>query len=491
MVKIKALKVNIEGDYLKILYAASECVPFIKTGGLADVAGSLPKELKKLGVDIRVVLPKYSVIPELFLSQMVKLKEIQVYIGIKRMYLGIETLVYEGVTYYFIDNEELFKRDSIYSYPDDDIRFTFFNRAILEILPHIAFKPDIIHINDWHLGLVPLMYQAQYRHLPFYENIKTVLTIHNMRYQGWFDKKILPDLCGIDLKYFYNGTTRQHDQVNFLKTAILMSDYITTVSQSYVKEIQTPEYGEGLEYAVQMRHTHIKGILNGINTNLYNPKTDPSISVNYDINTFKNKYRNKEYLQEYFGLPKNDHTKIIGVVTRLTSQKGMDLIMNILDSLLENNIQFILLGTGEEYYETYFRDMEHKYPNQCRSYIGFDSTVAKLIFAGSDFLLIPSLFEPCGLTQMIAMRYGTIPIVRETGGLIDTVTPFNEYSITGDGFGFKNYCPNDLLNCINYALKITKNKTNLNYLIKSAMKKDFSWEYSASQYLKIYEEVIL
>ena len=432
---------------LKVLYVASEAVPFVKTGGLADVAGSLPKELKQKGVDVRVVIPKYSGIKEEYRNNMEHIYDGEINVSWRKKYLGIDRYDYKDVPFYFIDNQEYFYREGYYGYPDDVERFTFFCRAVLEMLPHIDFWPDIIHMNDWQTGLISVYLKLEHNEDVRYNKIKTVYTIHNLKYQGRFWKGYLPDVLGLDWKYFNNGDLEYFDDINFMKGAIVYSDKVTTVSRSYAKEIQDPYYGEGLEGMLQKRDADLSGIINGLDYEDYNPETDKYIFKNFDVhNAIAIKGDNKEQLQKKLGLPVNRKIPMIGMVTRLVEAKGLDLVTRILDELLEyENVQFVILGTGDRQYEDWFKGLVWRYPKKVSANIFFNNELAHQIYAASDLFLMPSQYEPCGIGQLIALRYGTVPIVRATGGLKDTVEAYNNYTQTGNGFSFNNYNAHELL----------------------------------------------
>ena len=407
---------------LKVLYVASEAVPFVKTGGLADVAGSLPKELKQKGVDVRVVIPKYSGIKEEYRNNMEHIYDGEINVSWRKKYLGIDRYDYKDVPFYFIDNQEYFYREGYYGYPDDVERFTFFCRAVLEMLPHIDFWPDVIHMNDWQTGLISVYLKLEHNEDVRYNKIKTVYTIHNLKYQGRFWKGYLPDVLGLDWKYFNNGDLEYFDDINFMKGAIVYSDKVTTVSRSYAKEIQDPYYGEGLEGMLQKRDADLSGIINGLDYEDYNPETDKYIFKNFDVhNAISIKGDNKEQLQKKLGLPVNRKIPMIGMVTRLVEAKGLDLVTRILDELFEyENVQFVILGTGDRQYEDWFKGLVWRYPKKVSANIFFNNELAHQIYAASDLFLMPSQYEPCGIGQLIALRYGTVPIVRATGGLKDT-----------------------------------------------------------------------
>ncbi|HHW36569.1 MAG TPA: glycogen synthase GlgA [Bacillales bacterium] len=471
---------------MNTLFVVSECVPFIKSGGLADVAGALPKELKKLGSDVRVIMPKYGAIGQQFKDKMEKMVELNVQLSWRNQYCGIEKLEYGGIVYYFIDNEYYFKRDTMYGHYDDGERFSYFCRAVLEAIPHLDFNPEILHCHDWHTGMVPFLLNAQYRHLKEYTDIRTIFTIHNLQFQGIFPREILGDLLNLDDSYF-NEQLEFYGCVNFMKAAIVSADLITTVSPTYMNEIQMPYYGEKLDGLLRSRHTALKGILNGIDADIYNPSGDPLIIQNYDQNSPENKVKNKLHLQKMFGLEENANTPLISIISRLTSQKGLDLVKRVFDEIIDHDIQFIVLGTGDTEFEDYFRIMEGLNRKKVRAYIGFNEELAHQIYAGSDLFLMPSKFEPCGLGQLIALRYGTIPIVRETGGLNDTVTSYDEKTQTGNGFTFKHFNAHDMLYTIRRALHFYNQKHVWETLIKTAMSHDYSWSQSAQKYNGMYK----
>ncbi len=468
---------------IKVLYVASECSPFVKSGGLADVAGALPKALKKVGCHVRVVLPKYRNISSMYTEHFKRECDFTIEIGNQRMYCGIDSFKHQNLTYYFVDHD-YFNRDGIYGYDDEGARFALFSKAVLEMIHHIRFKPDIIHINDWHAGVLPLFLKEIYQHKKEYQNIKTVLTIHNIYYQGSFDRMMLDycmlsqDLCTI---------TCHDNRMNFLKTAILLVDKVTTVSPTYAKEIKSWEFSEGLDYALNQRK-EIVGILNGLDTLDFNPKKDHMIKKKYDINHIDKKKDNKEFLQNYFNLPTKD-IPIVVMISRLVKQKGLDIIMKGFHEMMTLDCQFILLGCGEHHYEHFLYEMSRQYHDKFKVAIEFNNSLARFIYAGGDFFLMPSLFEPCGLSQLIAMRYGTIPIVRKTGGLKDTVVNYNEYTKEGYGFGFDSLNEKDMINVLRYAFDIYYDKERFKGLIKNAMKVDFSWEVSAENYKKLYENL--
>ncbi|WP_047151208.1 glycogen synthase GlgA [Aneurinibacillus tyrosinisolvens] len=471
---------------MKILFAASEAVPFVKTGGLADVIGSLPKELKNDGLDVRVILPKYEDIPAEYQSRMRKTKEFIVPLGWRRQYCGIEEMQHNGIHYYFVDNEYYFKRNGIYGFYDEAERFAYFSRAILEALPALSFQPDIIHCHDWHSALVPLFLQAEYRTLPFYEQMRTVLTIHNLKYQGIFPPVVLGDILGLGEEYFTQDKVEFYGGVNFMKGGLVYADFLTTVSPTYAKEIQQPHYGEGLDGVLCKRRDHLHGTVNGIDYEEYNPETDPHVFFKGPVcEAYKQK--NKAILQEQAGLPVKERTPLIALVSRLVEQKGIDLIACVLEEMLGMDVQFIILGTGEPVYERLFKEAMRRHPEKLAAQTTFSEGLARKIYAGADIFLMPSKFEPCGIGQLISMRYGTIPVVRETGGLYDTVEPYNEETGEGTGFTFVNYNAHEMLEAVGRAVHTYRCSPSWQKMIDNAGKLDSSWRQSAKQYSALYE----
>lgn len=475
---------------MKVLFAASEAHPFIKTGGLGDVMGALPKSLIKLGVDVRVVIPKYRNIKDELKQKLQFVKWFTVSVGWRNQYCGIFQYQYKGVTYYFIDNEYYFNRDGLYGYFDDGERFAFFNRAVLEFIKEIDWQPDLINCNDWQTGMVPVLLNLEYKKDKFYSKIKTVFSIHNLLFKGSFSPKILPELFGYDYMPLANGSIELDGAVSFLKGGLNYCDQITTVSKTYAEEIKTPQYGEGLDGFLRSRSYYLMGIVNGIDYEEFNPQDDKFIFKNFNSNSIDNKVQNKLALQRELGLPQKKDTPMIGLISRLTHQKGCDLIVNMIDRLLQKDIQFVILGTGDYWYEETFKNLQYRYPDKVSANIKFDNTLAHKIYAATDMFLMPSLFEPCGLGQLIALRYGSIPIVRETGGLKDTISPYNKYNGVGNGFGFKNFNSNELMQIMEYALTIYNDKNAWNNIIRQAMNSDNSWEKSAMQYKWLYEGVV-
>lgn len=475
---------------MKVLFAVSECVPFVKSGGLADVAGSLPKELKKLGTDVRVILPKYKTISEEWKKQMTKRAEFTVQLGWRKQYCGIDEMEWDGIRFYFIDNEYYFTRSQLYGEYDDGERFAFFTRAVLEALGHLDFYPDVIHCHDWHAGMIPFLLKEQYAWRKEYAGIKTVFTIHNLQFQGIFPRVILGDLLGLDDHYFNSEQLEFYGNMSFMKAALISSDKITTVSPTYMDEIQTPYLGERLDGVLRMRRDDFAGILNGIDSELYNPETDKDIEAIFSAKELENRSRNKQAIQRKFELPVDEKIPVVAMISRLTKQKGMELIRCVFHEMMATGMQLVVLGTGDAEFEGFLRHMAEQYPNQCKVWIGFDEVLAHRIYAGADLFLMPSKFEPCGLSQMIAMRYGAVPIVRETGGLNDSVKSYDDLSGSGSGFSFKNFNAHDMLYTIERAISIYRDQPRWEKLVQQVMELDFSWEQSAKQYNLLYEELI-
>lgn len=475
---------------LKVLLAAAEAVPFVKTGGLADVMGSLPKALRNLGIDARVMLPKYGDIPGQLKEQFTKVAELSVPVGWRNQYCGVETFECDGVPFYFIDNEYYFRRAGLYGYYDDGERFAYFSRAIPAVLPYIDFKPDVLHCHDWHAAMAIVLMGAHHRQDPFYTDIQTLFTIHNLKYQGIFPKEVLGELLSLGPEYFTAETLEFHGGVNFMKGGLVFADAVTTVSPSYAQEIQTPWFGEQLNGILDKRQQDVCGIVNGIDCELYNPATDPALFVNYTWRSVKRKRRNKMKLQELLGLPISESTPLIAMVSRLVEPKGLDLVAAVLDEILGHDVQLAILGTGDEKYEGMFRIAAHQRPDQVSANIFFDDTLARRLYAASDLFLMPSQFEPCGIGQLVAMRYGSVPVVRETGGLRDTVLPYSPVSGAGHGFRFENYNAHDLLYTIEQALAVYQQPDVWEKLTQQAMKQDFSWSRSAGLYQDLYAKLV-
>ena len=473
----------------KVLYVASEAVPFIKTGGLADVVGSLPKCFPKEYFDVRVVIPKYACMKQEFKDRLHYITNFYMDLNWRQQYVGIFEMEYEGIKFYFIDNEEHFSGDKpYYGMPGDLEKFAFFSKAALSILPVIDFRPDIIHCHDWQTGLIPVYLKERFQGSDFYRGIKSVMTIHNLKFQGVWDIKTVKSITGLSDYFFTPDKLEANKDANYLKGGLVYADAITTVSNTYAEEIKTPFYGEGLDGLMQARSNSLRGIVNGIDYAEYNPETDAMIAMNYNAKTFrKEKVKNKTALQEELGLEVNPKAMMLGVVSRLTDQKGFDLIAYMMDELCQDAIQLVVLGTGEEKYENMFRHFAWKYPEKVSANIFYSEEMSHKIYASADAFLMPSLFEPCGLSQLMALRYGTVPIVRETGGLKDTVQPYNEFEGTGTGFSFTNYNAHEMLNTIRYAERVYYDrKREWNKIVDRGMAQDYSWNNSAKQYEEMY-----
>ncbi len=478
---------------LKILFISAEVSPFAKTGGLADVAGSLPQALTELGHDVRIVMPKYK-----FISYPMETRgDFPVMIAgrkeaaiIRESYLDTcQGEIEEKVPVYFVDNYQYFDRDNMYCYFDEVERFAFFCRAVIEMLPGLDFKPDVIHCNDWQTGPIPVLLKEQYGVIPFYRDIATLFTIHNLFYQGNYPKDCLA-LLGLKDDYYHPDKLEFYGDISFLKAGLVYADIISTVSRTYAQEIQTPAYGERMDGLLRKRSHDLYGIVNGIHYCEFDPLTDSCISRNYDHQTIENKRENKYALQKTMRLPVRD-VPLIGVISRLVAQKGLDLLVDIFQDLMKNDLQFVLLGAGDKYYEEFFKEVADRYPDKIAVQIGYNGPLAQQIYAGCDMFLMPSRFEPCGLGQMISLRYGTIPIVRATGGLADTVVNFDPLTKKGNGFVFKEYVADYLLEAIQRALHVHKEKREAwAGLVKGALQSDFSWSTSAREYVKAYHIAI-
>ncbi len=473
---------------MKVLFAAAEASPFIKVGGLGDVMGGLPKELVKKGVDARVILPLYSAIRSELREKIKYVTNCYVNNSWRSSYCGIFTAEHDNVTYYFIDNEQYFKRDVIYGSYDDGEIFAFFSRAVLDVLPVIGFIPDIINVNDWHTAMLPVYLNAFYRHIEEYKYIKTVLSIHNIEFQGKFDPYILGGLLGLDVSLkplmTYDG------DINVLKGGIESADLVSTVSKNYVNEILQPQHSFGLHNILNARRGKLRGIINGIDTTVFNPETDNNIKTNYSVSTLRNKRYNKLALQKSMALDTKTDVPVIGMVTRLTKQKGFDLFYEVMDQIAELPVQIIVLGTGAPEYEDLMRGWEYRRHDKVRGVIKFSSEIASQVYAGADLFLMPSRSEPCGLSQMIAMRYGTIPVVHTVGGLVDTVQPYNPTTKEGNGITFQSYNPYDMLDAIRRGVDLYYNKNHWRQIRKNAMEKDVSWNLPADEYIAMYNELL-
>lgn len=473
----------------KVLFVASECVPFIKTGGLADVVGSLPRYFNKEEFDVRVIIPKYLCMDQKWKDMMQYRTHFYMDMNWRSQYVGVLEMEYNGIKYYFIDNEYYFTGPKPYGNIYEDIeKFAFFSKAALSALPMIDFKPDIVHCHDWQTGLIPVYLKDTFHGGDFFRDMKTVITIHNLKFQGVWDVKRVMDITGLPKYYFAPDKLEAYGDANYLKGGIVYSDAVTTVSDTYAEEIKMPFYGEGLDGLMRARASSLRGIVNGIDYDEYNPATDKYIVQNYDARTFrKEKIKNKRALQEELGLDRDDKKFMIGIVSRLTDQKGFDLINYIMDEMCQQDVQFVILGTGEERYENAFRHFAWKYSGKVSANIYYSEALSHKIYASCDAFLMPSLFEPCGLSQLMSLRYGTVPIVRETGGLKDTVQPYNEFEGTGTGFSFTNYNAHEMFNSVNYAKEVFYNrKREWNKIIDRAMAADYSWNSSAKKYEEMY-----
>lgn len=478
----------------KILFVASEGVPFIKTGGLADVVGSLPKCLDKEYYDVRVILPKYTCMKQEIKDKLTYVHHFYMDFHYKNAYVGILEAEHEGIKFYFIDNEGYF--GGMRPYGDDPLweieKFAFFCKAALSALPVIDFRPDLIHCHDWQTGLIPVYLKERFAGGEFFQGIKTVMTIHNLKFQGKWGVDDVKAITGLDDYFFTPDKLEAYKDANLLKGGLVYADAITTVSDTYAEEIKTAFYGEGLDGLLNSRAHDLRGIVNGIDYTDFNPETDPHIEKKYCARDFrKEKVKNKLKLQEELGLKKDAGTMMIGIVSRLTDQKGFDLIAYVMDELCQDNVQIVVLGTGEERYENMFRHFDWKYSDKVSGNIYYSEPLSHKIYAACDAFLMPSLFEPCGLSQLMSLKYGTVPIVRETGGLKDTVEPYNEYESTGTGFSFMNYNAHEMLNTIRYAEHIYYDKKReWNKIVDRAMAVDYSWTVSAKKYQEMYDWLI-
>nr|WP_296835914.1 glycogen synthase GlgA [uncultured Marvinbryantia sp.] len=473
----------------KVLFVASEGVPFIKTGGLADVVGSLPKYLSKEEFDVRVILPKYLCMREDLKESLNYVSHFYMDLGWRSQYVGILETVYDGIQFYFIDNEYYFAGMKPYGNIYEDIeKFAFFSKAALSALPVIGFQPDIVHCHDWQTGLIPVFLKDKFREGEFFANMKSIMTIHNLKFQGVWDMNTVKNITGLPDYYFTPDKLEAYGDANYLKGGLVYADALTTVSPTYAEEIKTPFYGENLDGLMKARAHDLRGIVNGIDYEEYNPETDKMITANYNARNFrKEKVKNKIALQKELGLAQNEKTFMIGIVSRLTDQKGFDLINYMMEEMCQQDWQIVALGTGEERYENMFRHFAWKYPDKVSANIYYSEAMSHKVYAACDAFLMPSLFEPCGLSQLMSLRYGTLPIVRETGGLKDTVEPYNEYEGTGTGFSFRNYNAHEMYNTIRYAHSVYVDKRReWNRLVDRAMAADFSWKTSADQYAELY-----
>ena len=475
---------------MQIVFASAECAPFVKTGGLGDVAGSLPAALVRAGAEVIVMVPKYATIKDEYKAQMEHFSDFYVSLGWRNEYCGLEKLEHDGVTYMFIDNERYFARDYPYGFFDDGERFAFFSKAITESLQHLpaGFECDILHCNDWQTALAPVFLREFYQGLPLYDRVKTVFSIHNVAFQGQFSDTVMEDILGVaHIPAAASQLRCDARSINYMLGALRYADAITTVSPTYANEIQTPEFGEGLDGVLRERSYALQGILNGIDVAGFDPATDKRIAANYTVEDRSGKAVCKAKLQEELGLEVRDDRPLMVMVTRLTRQKGMDLVMYALDRILAGGVQVAVLGTGDRDYEDGLRYFQDKYPGTMAARIEFDPALSQRMYAAADMFLMPSKFEPCGLSQIIAMRYGTLPIVRETGGLKDTVQPYNEFTGEGTGFSFSNFNGDEMGDAVFRAARLFwDNRDAWNQLVTQAMSQDFSWTRSADKYLDLY-----
>lgn len=478
---------------MKLLFAASECAPFFKTGGLGDVLGALPKELAKKGYEVRVVLPYFvQQVPDKFKDDLEDVAQFTVKVGWREEFCGVKQLVKDGVTYYFIDALKYFDRDALYGFDDDAERFAFFQLAAIEMLEIVDYIPDIFHVNDWQTAVIPVLLKDKYQWKNKLKDIKTILTIHNIMFQGVYDQIVLSDLFGIGYDAFHDHGLAYHGNVNFLKGGIYYADLVTTVSPNYADEIKTPEFGMGLHEDLQNVDYKLVGLLNGIDYDTYDPETDQTIPATFTVDDLSGKAKNKAALQKRVGLPEDSEIALIGVVTRLDEQKGIQLILDSMYELMSyRHVQIVLLGTGKPYYEEGFEHFNQEYPDKFKGIIDFDIDLAQLIYAGSDMFLMPSAFEPCGLSQMNSMRYGTLPIVHETGGLADTVEPYNHVTVEGTGFSFYDFTDSTMRKIIDLALSVYYDyPEQWEQLIKQAMSENNSWEHATDRYIEQYEQLV-
>lgn len=475
---------------MKIFYIAAEATPFVKTGGLADVAGSLPKAFAKKGEDVSVVIPLYGQIPFEYKEKMEYIGAYFVDLDWRRQHVGVFKLEKDGVKFYFIDNEFYFNRNSLYGQIDDGERFVYFSKAVVQLFRFLDEKPDIVHANDWHTGLIPLYIKDFAKGDAFYEDIKTVYTIHNIKYQGIFSAHGMLPLMGLSTEYFHEDGIKYYDAINMMKGGIVYSDLLTTVSKTYAHEITYPYFGEGLDGIIRKHERKLIGIVNGIDYDKYNPETDPMIFQNYNIDNLDKKVKNKTELQKLVGLPVREDVPVIAMVSRLVDLKGIDLLDYILGEMLQMDIQFIVLGTGEYRYEEMLRFYDRIFRDKMAARIYFSEDHSHKVYSGADLYLMPSIAEPCGISQLIAMRYGTVPIVRETGGLSDTIESYNKYTGEGTGFSFSNINAHEMLFTVKDAVEVYKDKDAFRNIMTQAMEADWSWKTSSEEYLENYRRIM-
>jgi starch synthase len=475
-----------------VLFIATESFPFVKSGGMGDVIASLARQLRRQGVDARVILPKFSVIPADLQQAMTLLSSLDIKLGWRKQPCRLWRLEHNGVIFYFVDNDYYFNRQGLYGWPDYSERFAYFCRAVLAALPRLDFTPHILHCHDWHTAILPLLLKAGYAGLDGYSQLKTVLTIHNIEYQGCFDRSVLADVLELDTgRYFTNDLLEFYGTVSYLKAGLIFADALTTVSPTYAWEITTPEGGRGLDGILRKRQADLTGIINGIDYDIYNPGNDPLIATTYTWRSVKRKQQNKTKLQELTGLPVNPDIPLVGMVSRLAQAKSLDILLESLPATMDYNVQWVILGTGEGRYETLFWRIAHQYSDRLYVQTSFDEITAHRIYAGSDLCLQPSLTEPCGTSQLAAMRYGSVPLVRATGGLKDTVIPYNEATGAGTGFAFSSTDSQEFLATLRQAVILYHHKAVWNNLVKNIMKYDHSWQRSVDGYLAVYRRLQL
>ena len=477
---------------MNILFAASEVAPFIKTGGLADVAGSLPPALAAAGHQVHVILPLYEGIGDNWRSQMTFLKYFDVSVSWRNVYCGVFELVQDGVTYWFVDNETYFKRAQLYGHFDDCERFAYFSRAVLETVGQLNWYPDVIHCNDWQAALIPIYLMEERYRIPQLSHARSVFTIHNIEYQGRYSRDVLEDVLGLNASYFNENMLEHHGDVNLMKGAIIAADFVTTVSPSYARELLDPFYAHGLDGVIAAHKGKLRGILNGIDTKLYDPSTMPAIARNFTPRApVTGKKACKAALQSAVGLNESPDVPVIACVSRLVGHKGFGMVVDALPQIMEMDVQMVVLGTGDWHFEEAFRAAQHQFPGRFSAQIMYSAALSNVIYAGADLFLMPSVSEPCGLSQMIAMRFGTVPVVRETGGLRDSVPPYNQYTGEGRGFSFANADPADLLYALRRAVGLySDDRKAFRALQKAGMTADFTWKHSAKEYLDIYAQLL-
>lgn len=474
---------------MHILFAASEAVPYAKTGGLADVVGELPIALTKQGIEVDIVIPLYASTWNKFQKEMTLIKTFDVYLGVAKHSVNIYTTKQGEINYFFVDNGHFFGREQFYGYGDDGERFAFFNHAVLEMISHLQLELDVIHCHDWHVGMIPVLLQEHYSNYPYYKGIKTVVTVHNPAFQGAFQPDMIVHWFGLPFELFETGKVRFQQHLNYLKSGIIYADKITAVSPTNAKELLTEEGSYGLSTVLRLREKDFQGILNGIDYNRYNPEMDAYIAAPYSVLNRQGKAINKRAFQESQHLNVDENVPLIGMVTRLTWQKGINLVIQAMERLVLMGAQVFILGAGERWYEDEIRHAKDRFPGKVASYIGYSDPLAHQLYAAADFYLMPSLFEPCGLSQMIALRYGAVPIVRQVGGLKDSVEAYNEFSRQGTGFGFWHFDADDMVRMTGYAIHFYHQKERFEEIVRQAMLVDLSWERSATQYLHVYQQL--